>query len=47
MKKIKLTITIDEDISEILKKLSSESFINKSKFVNNILLEYLKNKKFI
>ena len=47
MKKVKLTVTIDENISDALKKISIESFINKSKFVNNILSEYLKNNKII
>lgn len=45
MKKVKLTVTIDENVSEILKKLSNDLSLNKSKFVNKIIIEYLKNNK--
>lgn len=41
--KNKITITLDLDILKILNKLSDDESINKSKFINKIIKEYLKN----
>ena len=40
--KKKITISLDCDIISILEKTSNEKCINKSKFINKILKEYLK-----
>jgi len=39
--KNKITITLDKDIIETLNKLSDKQSINKSKFINKIIKEYL------
>jgi metal-responsive CopG/Arc/MetJ family transcriptional regulator len=40
-KKEKLTVTIDKEILNILDKISSDNCVNKSKFINKIIKEYL------
>lgn len=41
--KEKVTFTLDIDLAKELDKISEQQCINKSKFVNKILKEYLKN----
>jgi len=40
--KKKVTMSLDNDIVEKLEKISENQCINKSKFINKILKEYLK-----
>lgn len=41
--KEKITVTLDIEVAEKLEKISENQSINKSKFVNKILKEYLKD----
>lgn len=41
--KEKVTFTLDIDLAKKLDEISEQQCINKSKFVNKILKEYLKN----
>jgi len=40
-RKVKLSITLDKDVSRLLDDVTS----NKSKFIENLLLKYINNEK--
>jgi hypothetical protein len=42
-KKIKKTFTLDEDVFKIFSELTDSMAINKSKFIENKLKEFIKN----
>ena len=44
--KDKITISLDKDVIEKLEKISDEKCINKSRFINKIIKNYLENYDF-
>ena len=43
-KKIKSYFTIDEKLNEKFEKFLEENYINKSKLIEGLILDYIKNK---
>ncbi len=44
-KNTKLTFTLDKELGKIFEKYINENLLSKSKVIENLILEYMKDKK--